>query len=63
MKKVTNKENPNAPDSKEGQAALAREVVNENPRKMSEIIKDKREALKRMKIYLEISSRTNTIFQ
>jgi len=46
MKKVINKENSNAPDSKEGQAALAKEIINENPRKMSEIIADKKEALK-----------------
>ena len=32
--------------SKEEQAALAKELVNDSPRKMSEIIKDKREALK-----------------
>ncbi len=34
-------------DSKEGQAALAKEVINENPRKLSEIIKDKQTALKK----------------
>ena len=33
--------------SKEEQAALAKELVNDSPRKMSEIIKDKREALKK----------------
>ena len=47
MAKTIKMENPNAPDSKEGQEALAKEVINENPRKMSEIIKDKREALKK----------------
>jgi len=46
MAKTIKMENPNAPDSKEGQAALAKEVINENPRKMSEIITDKRNALK-----------------
>ena len=34
-------------DSPEGQQALKGEVVNENPRKMSEIIKDKKEALQK----------------
>jgi len=34
-------------DSKEGQAALAKEVINKNPRKLSEIIKDKQTALKK----------------
>ena len=47
MAKTIKMENPNAPDSKEGQAALAKEVINKNPRKMSEIIKDKKEALKK----------------
>ena len=46
MAKTIKMENPNAPDSKEGQEALAREVINENPRKMSEIITDKKAALK-----------------
>tara|TARA_R100000541_G_scaffold45016_1_gene52076 strand:- start:43 stop:696 length:654 start_codon:yes stop_codon:yes gene_type:complete len=47
MAKTIKMENPHAPDSKEGQAALAKEVINKNPRKMSEIIKDKKEALKK----------------
>ena len=34
-------------DSPEGQQALKDEIVNENPRKMSEIIKDKKEALQK----------------
>jgi len=46
MAKTIKLENPHAPDSKEGQEALAREVINENPRKMSEIIADKKAALK-----------------
>jgi predicted SnoaL-like aldol condensation-catalyzing enzyme len=45
MAKTIKMENPHAPDSKEGQAALAKEVINENPRKMSEIVADKKEAL------------------
>jgi hypothetical protein len=57
MKKVTNKDTGRVVnivdnshdkyDSPEGQQALKGEVVNENPRKMSEIIKDKKEALQK----------------
>ena len=57
MKKVTNKDTGRVVnivdnshdkyDSPEGQQALKDEIVNENPRKMSEIIKDKKEALKK----------------
>tara|TARA_R110000851_G_scaffold27458_1_gene77173 strand:- start:461 stop:1111 length:651 start_codon:yes stop_codon:yes gene_type:complete len=47
MAKTIKLDNPNAPDSKEGQEALAREIINENPRKMSEIIADKKKALKK----------------
>jgi hypothetical protein len=47
MAKTIKIENPNAPNSKEGQDKLAKEIVMENPRKMSEIIRDKREALKK----------------
>tara|TARA_R110000803_G_scaffold1252_1_gene4126 strand:+ start:1075 stop:1725 length:651 start_codon:yes stop_codon:yes gene_type:complete len=45
MAKTIKMENSHAPDSKEGQTALAKEVINENPRKMSEIVADKKEAL------------------
>ena len=44
MAKTVKMENPNAPTSKEGQQALANELP---PRKMSEIIADKRAALKK----------------
>ena len=47
MAKTIKMENPNAPDSKEGQEALAKEVINQNPRKMSEIIAEKKVALKK----------------
>ena len=57
MKKVTNKDTGRVVnivdnshdkyDSPEGQQALKGEVINENPRKMSEIIKDKKEALQK----------------
>ena len=57
MKKVTNKDTGRVVnivdnshdkyDSPEGQQALKDEIVNENPRKMSEIIKDKKEALQK----------------
>ena len=44
MAKTVKMENPNTPTSKEGQQALANELP---PRKMSEIIADKRAALKK----------------
>ena len=53
IKTIDQSESPIAPNfegrrgTPEEQAALGKEVINENPRKMSEIIKDKREALKK----------------
>jgi len=48
MAKTIKMENAVHPhDTKEGQQELAKEVINENPRKMSEIIADKKEALKK----------------
>ena len=53
IKTIDQSESPIAPNfegkrgTPEEQASLGKEVINDNPRKMSEIIKDKREALKK----------------
>ena len=53
IKTIDQSESPIAPNfegkrgTPEEQAALGKEAINDNPRKMSEIIKDKREALKK----------------